>query len=583
MSGFISTEKNTRMLINLLKSHGIKKIVASPGSANVNFVGSVENDPFFEIFSCVDERSAAYMACGIAAETGEAVVLSCTGATASRNYFPGLTEAYYRKLPILAVTAMQHRGKIGSLSPQVIDRSVQPKDTVKISVYIPALLPTKEDEWAANVQMNKAILELKHNGYGPVHIDLQTNFSIESESKQPVYDRVIRRIMPRDEFPEIPSGKIGVFVGAHKRWSEEETKTVDKFCNIYNAVVLCDNTSNYWGEYRVQALLITTQFGMEYEYNNFDLIIHIGDVSGTGIHFKASNVWRISNDGEIRDTFKALSYVFEMEEIDFFRKYCERQRQYDDCSFYDLWHSEYERLLNKIPELPFSNTWVAQHSIKRIPENSVLHMGILNSLKSWSYFVPTYQTQCYCNTGGFGIDGGVSSLIGASLCDPSKLYFGIVGDLAFFYDMNSIGNRHIGNNIRIMMINNGCGAQFHLPGTYPQKAGISDEEIYQYISAGGHYGHKSSELVKHYTQDVGFDYMSASTKEEFDLNVGRFFSPIINGKPLFFEVFVDYHNDAKADSLVRGLDGALSLGARMIAKNIIGEKNVQKIKKMIKN
>lgn len=94
-------------------------------------MGSVQQDSFFEIYSCVDERSAAYMACGLAAEIMQPVVLSCTGATASRNYFPALTEAYYRKLPILAVTSTQEESKIGQLIPQVIDRSIQPADTVK--------------------------------------------------------------------------------------------------------------------------------------------------------------------------------------------------------------------------------------------------------------------------------------------------------------------------------------------------------------------------------------------------------------------------------------------------------------------
>ena len=61
----------------------------------------------------MDERSAAYIACGMAEESGEPVVLSCTGATASRNYMPGLTEAFYRKLPVLAITSSQDISKIG--------------------------------------------------------------------------------------------------------------------------------------------------------------------------------------------------------------------------------------------------------------------------------------------------------------------------------------------------------------------------------------------------------------------------------------------------------------------------------------
>ena len=100
-----SNEKNVLLMVALLKAHGIRKVVASPGTTNITFVASLTHDPFFQVYSSVDERSAAYMACGMADESGEPVVISCTGATASRNYFPGLTEAYYRKLPILAITS----------------------------------------------------------------------------------------------------------------------------------------------------------------------------------------------------------------------------------------------------------------------------------------------------------------------------------------------------------------------------------------------------------------------------------------------------------------------------------------------
>ena len=102
------------------------------------------------------------MACGLAAETLEPVVLSCTGATASRNYFSALTEAYYRGLPILAVTSTQEKSKIGNLIPQVIDRSVQPHDILKFSVHLQTV-KDEDDEWDVTLNANKAILELNHH------------------------------------------------------------------------------------------------------------------------------------------------------------------------------------------------------------------------------------------------------------------------------------------------------------------------------------------------------------------------------------------------------------------------------------
>ena len=140
-----TSERNNQIVIKLLKYHKIKKMVISPGATNVSLVASIQNDPFFELYSCVDERSAAYLACGLAEESGEAVALSCTGATASRNYFPGLTEAYYRKLPILAITSTMPIDRIGHNIPQIIDRTNVTNDIAKGTYYIP-MVDNDEDE-----------------------------------------------------------------------------------------------------------------------------------------------------------------------------------------------------------------------------------------------------------------------------------------------------------------------------------------------------------------------------------------------------------------------------------------------------
>lgn len=259
MEQFYTDERNVQILIALLKKHGIKHIVASPGSTNVTFVGSVQQDSFFEIYSCVDERSAAYMACGLAAEIMQPVVLSCTGATASRNYFPALTEAYYRKLPILAVTSTQEESKIGQLIPQVIDRSIQPADTVKMSVHLQTV-KDDDDQWNVMLKANMAILELSHRGYGPVHINLTTRYSKKFAIKSLPEVNKISRVMPFDSFPELSvNGKIALYIGTHLRWTEAETELIDKFCALYNAVVFNDPASNFHGHYRLDYALNASQ------------------------------------------------------------------------------------------------------------------------------------------------------------------------------------------------------------------------------------------------------------------------------------------------------------------------------------
>ena len=70
MKTYFTAQRNIQIVISLLKQNGIKRVVTSPGMTDVPINISLQHDPFFELYSCVDERSAAYMACGMAAETG---------------------------------------------------------------------------------------------------------------------------------------------------------------------------------------------------------------------------------------------------------------------------------------------------------------------------------------------------------------------------------------------------------------------------------------------------------------------------------------------------------------------------------
>ena len=268
-------------MISLLKQTGIRKVVASPGATNVTFVGSIQNDPFFEIYSCVDERSAAYMACGMAAESGEPIVLSCTGATSSRNYMPALTEAYYRKLPILAVTSTQDIRRVGHMIAQVTDRSVAPNDVCVHAEYIP-VCTDEVAEWDATIRLNRALLALHHHGGGPVHINLATNYSKDFSVKELPVARYIRRYMSYDELPILPQGRIGIVVGNHLPWRPKLTEAINRFCTAYGAVVFCEHASNYAGPYRVYNAVVSQQ--ETYSKGSFrtDVLIHIGEVSGYG-------------------------------------------------------------------------------------------------------------------------------------------------------------------------------------------------------------------------------------------------------------------------------------------------------------
>ena len=579
---FYTNERNVQIVIALLKAHGIHRVIVSPGTTNMTFVVSIENDPWFHIWSSVDERSASYLACGMAAETGEPVVISCTGATASRNYMPGLTEAYYRKLPVLAITSTRGNYKIGHLIDQQIDRRNIPNDIAIESVTIP-MIKDYEDERFCEIEANKAILALKLNGGGPVHINMYTRYSHDFSVREiPHVNTIYRHTIYDKEWPSIPhDGRIVVRIGSHADFTEEQTSAIDEFCATYDAVVCCDHTSGYRGKYEVHGQLVFGQQMWQSSLRNTNLCIHIGEVSGDQFCVNAKHTWRVSPDGALRDTFGNLRRVFMMHEIDFFNHY-----KKEDCNhteYLDSLNKEIDEIKNKIPNLPFSNIWMAQQMHDKLPKGCEIHFGIYHSLRSWNFFKLPMGIQAKCNVGGFGIDGGVSSMIGASLSNSDKLFFGVFGDLAFFYDMNVIGNRHVGNNVRILLINNGKGNEFR---NYGHPCFFLGDEADKYIAAAGHYGNMSNLLVKNYAENLGYDYLKAANKEEFISVIEHFLSPHIGDRPILFEVFTETDDESNALETILNIvidqKAQIKSNIKKAVKKVVGDKGIETIMKIIK-
>lgn len=584
MSYFYSTNVNVQLLMALLKEHQIKKVIASPGTTNLEFMASLQQDDFFEVFSCVDERSAAYMACGLAAETGEPVVITCTEATASRNYYSGMTEAYHRKLPILAVTGLHDYSCVGNLEPQVVDRSVSPNDSMRRKINLP-VIKDENDEKQSELLINTAILELKRHGGGPIHMNMpwggaKFDFSVRELPSV----SVINRYTIDDTLPELTSGKIAVVCGSHNEWTERQRKAIDNFCAQHDAVVFCDHGSKYYGKYRVQGTPIAYQKPSYEVLQNIDVVIHIGEEIGDDNFSKkirgAKQTWRVSPDGEIRDTFKNLSKVFEMQEHQFFEAYATETGVVKD-TYYKECAALLEKLRGNIPNLPFSSIYVASQVSAKLPENSVIHFGVSDTIRAWNLFALPATVRSSCNLGCRGIDGCVSALIGASFADRNKLYFGVVGDLTFFYDMNSLGNRHVGSNLRLIVVNNDGGNIFRHNG-HPSQVWLGFDEANKYIAAAGHFGKKSPDLLKNYAENLGFEYLTASDAKEFEQALERFTTPEITEKPMLFEIFTESQNDSNAFQMMANIDLDAKGQAKAMLKQVLGEKGIATLRKIIK-
>ena len=576
--------ENARIVIDLLKKHNIHHIVLNPGGSNIPIVQGVQDDPFFKCYSVVDERSALYFAIGIYLQTGEIVAVSCTSAQATRNYIPGLTEAYYKHVPILAITMSKHPMYLSQEYMQCPIQTSLPIDAVKKSYSLPRINDNNDRDLCIRMT-NEAILELTHHGLGPVQLNIE-----ELDSETWKFDnsvslpnvRQIVRYTKYDSWPKLDNKKkVMILVGEHRPFSESEKTVIEKFCESHNVFVYSDSIGNYHGKYTLQANLIVTSMSDNLFASDYipEILITIGGLTGDyGIYnklFKASNDeiehWRISEDGNVVDTYKKLTKIFECSTSNFFEYYS--NAQVVEHTYFNKWNA-LQNLANYDIELPFSNVYAAQQLHNKLPNNSYINFAILNSLRSWLYFPIDSSIKAFSNVAAFGIDGCTSMLLGESI-NTSEQCFLVTGDLAFFYDLNSIGIREIKNNVHILLVNNNGGVEFKL-GDLQQKT-----EVSKYIAADGHFKN-----AKGWAETCGFEYYSASNKEEFILHINDFLSE--KSKPVVFEIFTNPEDERMANQVIvsanqKGtVNDNIKKQIKKGIKDILGENNTQKLKKMLK-
>lgn len=517
-------------LIALLKAYGIKNIVSSPGIQNSFFNATVQNDKDFKCFSVIDERSAAYMATGIAFEENKPVVITCTGATASRNYVSALTEAYYRKIPIISITFFNPISNKFNLEPQFVDRSVSQNDIKYLSVELP-MINKQEDITKCIVFLNAALSQAFYQNK-PVHINCPANLDFKNLRKD-LPTNIWKTNYYSENFEEVSkeleNKDFAILIGSHKKFSKEEEIAISNFAESWNIPVLCDHTSQYHGKNKIY---ITQAFAMVRNLTQKpNLIIDIGDICGDYNYkslFKKTKIWRINEEGFYQGrSNNPLTKIFACSEKMFFNTLI--NKQYTKSDYYTKIKHSIENI--KYPELPLSTTYICQKLTQIIPNNSSLHLAILNSLRNMNFFKLDSSITVNCNVGGFGIDGAVSTIVGQSLANPKRKCFALIGDLAFFYDMNAIGQRDIKNNLRIIIINNNKGIEFRI-GEELENLLHDNTDIL--IAAGGH----NKGGAKGWAEACGFEYLSANTKEAFDNQINTF----CNGnfkKPVLFEIFTN--------------------------------------------
>ncbi len=161
--------------------------------------------------------------------------------------------------------------------------------------------------------------------------------------------------------------------------------------------------------------------------------------------------------------------------------------------------------------------------VPKVPENYIVQLANSSTIRYAQLFRWKESLKIYCNRGTSGIDGSISTSVGAAMISEEPVLM-ITGDLSFFYDSNGLWNNYIPKNFRIIILNNHGGGIFRiLPGDKNSETFDTYFETVHELNA------------KPVCDLHGFDYASANSSEEIERHLNGFFDT--SEKPKVLEIF----------------------------------------------
>lgn len=540
----LANKDNILQLAALLKAHGITTAVLCPGSRNAPLVQTFAASGF-DCHAVTDERSAGFYAIGLSIAGGRPVAVCCTSGSALANLYPAVTEAYYQQVPLVVVSADRPAAWIGQMDGQTMPQPGIFGSMVRMSAALPEV-KDEEDEWLCNRLINEALLAAVHHGCGPVHINVPVG--------EPLFDftaselpaaRVIRRFVRPGGDADARGRLLGAMRGCRRvmlvigQSGQPVTlpaATARRLCS--RVAVMSEHPGNCRPPLAACTAFDAALCAMDEGTQSAlapDLLLTCGGHI-TSKRFKIYirrhrplHHWHISDDGRIADLFMSQTAAIEDDAATFLAMIADALDD-ADTAYPAAWMQHCSSVAR--PRFGYSAMSATGSLVRRLPAGSTLHLANSSAIRYAQLYPVAEGVTVRSNRGMNGIEGSLSAAIGHAAADPSRLNFIIIGDLSFFYDMNSLALAGGMGNVRILLINNGGGEIFStLKGL--DKA----NEGFDYITAT----HRRT--AEGWAASAGFDYTRATDAASLDIALTRLADPSAGDRPVLVEAMTDTADD----------------------------------------
>lgn len=487
--------------------HGVRHVVVSPGSRSAALTLAFTRHGGFKIHAAIDERSGAFIALGIAQETNNTVVVICTSGSAVYNLAPGVAEAFFQQIPLLVLSADRPKEWTHQYDGQTIFQTNIFGAHVKKFAELPADYSHPDSVWAINRVVNESLHATVRQPRGPVHINVPI--------REPFYPKTGEVLSPSASIRKIDRVKTEGTLGLED-WNEiiEEWHAADRILiavgqsNLDNSnwegllklaaemdiPVVADAISNVGKATNVIRYHDLFLSAINDESLRPDLLITTGmsfiskDLKNYLRKNPAINHWHISTDDFLTDPLQSVTrlipvsskYFFDniFEKIDY-ELFVQNLDPENDSNYLIKWlhydHIAQKSLYSYIQNLSVLNDLSTIDLVfKYLNERNQVQIGnsmpirYVNAIGGGDELI-----SIRCNRGTSGIDGSLSTAIGAALVSEKPVYL-LIGDISFLYDRNGFLLKPLPDNLKIIVLSNGGGNIFRMIDGPSQLPELSD-------------------------------------------------------------------------------------------------------------
>lgn len=515
-------------IAELLCQYGVRDVVTCPGSRNAPLVTAVCAVPKLLTTTVVDERSAAFVALGMALQTGRPTAVVCTSGTALLNMAPAVAEAYYRHVPLIVLSADRPTNMIDSGHAQTIRQVGALTNVVLSTVDIDTDADTVYCDRLANQAMTAATVGVQ----GPVHINVHisdpSNNVVTQECPMPRKIDVVTAptqlaTATVRELARLlnPPKRVLVLCGAMSP-NARLNRAINRLSNIPNVAVVAEPLSNLHGTdiiYNGDAVLATT--------NNTELLPDVVITMGAPpvstrflpwLSNSKAEHWVVTQATALCDTYGRLTRQIQLPTASFTAQLASAMQPFKHCD------SNYNRIWREVSAAtkatidkcmrtaPWTDMTAVYGAIQLIPENINVHVSNGMAVRLLALADTRRLHRIDCNRGVSGIDGCTSTAIGAAMATniPTLL---ITGDMSAQYDIGALAINDIPDNFRIMVLSNNGGNIFRIIGA------TRDADHREQCFAA-----TTNLPLLQLSQGFGFEYYHVDNKDNFEAVFQQFIS-----------------------------------------------------------